>query len=273
MEPLKYLSKPKFRNPALAVCWEADAGQMGEGVVKYLKEELGGEAFCEIDPVEFFPLSGVAIESDVVLFPESTFYAVPDRDLIVFFSALPRYEWFHFLNLIIDVAQECRAREIYTIGGMITLGPHTAPRDFWATFSSPQIKKSLAGYELSRELDFETPPGGRPTLNSFLLWAAKQRNLQGANLWVPVPFYMVGVSDLKAHKKILEFMDNRLDLGLNLAPIDSRIARQDERIAQLQREQPEIERIVAKLEGNIRLAEDEHEKLSKEVEDWLRKQG
>jgi len=271
MDLLKYLTRPKFRSPALAVCWEADAGQLGTGVLDYIRKELGGEAFCEIDPVDFFPLSGVAIESDVVLFPESTFYSVPDRDLIILFSSIPRYEWFRFLNLVVDVAHDCHAREMYTIGGMITMGPHTSPRDFWATFNSPQIKKSLAGYGLSRELDFGTPPGGRPTLNSFLLWTAKQRDLPGANLWVPVPFYLVGTDDPKAHKKVLEFMDNRLDLRLNFAGIDAEITRQDEKLGRLRQEQPEIESIIGKLERDVRLSEEEHEKLTKEVEEYLRK--
>ena len=64
-------------------------------------------------------------------------------------------------------------------------------------------------------MDFETPPGSRPTLNSYLLWMAKTRNLAAANLWVPVPFYLMSNDDPDSHKKALEFLDNRLDLNLN----------------------------------------------------------
>ncbi|MDP2920247.1 MAG: PAC2 family protein [Dehalococcoidia bacterium] len=270
---LKFLGKPKLRNPAMVVCWDSDAGQLGAKTVAHLKRELGAEEFCDIDPVEFFPLGGVSIENDVVEFPESSFYAIPDRDLVIFYSTIPRYEWFKFLNLIVDVAQEhCRVREMYTIGGMIALGAHTAPRDFWATFSSPQIKKSLAPYELSRELDFETPPGGRPTLNSFLLWTAKQRNLQGANLWVPVPFYLISADDPRSQKRVLSFLNDRLNLGFNFTRIDAEITRLDEWLANLRREQVEIDRSITKLEGNQRLSDTEHEKLVKEVEEYLKKQ-
>jgi proteasome assembly chaperone (PAC2) family protein len=269
---LKFLTKPKFRNPALVVCWESDAGQIGVKTADYLKQELGAEEFCDIDPVDFFPLSGVSIESDVVEFPESTFYAVPDRDLVVFLSAIPRFEWYKFLNLVVDVAlQHCKVKEMYTIGGMISLGAHTAPRDFWATFNSSQIKKSLAPYELSRELDFETPPGGRPTLNAYLLWNAKQRNLNAANLWVPVPFYLISEDDPRSQKRLLEFLNDRLSLGLNFTRLDAEIARVDERLASLRREQAEIDRTITKLESNQRLSDAEHEKLVKEVEEYLRK--
>jgi proteasome assembly chaperone (PAC2) family protein len=271
-EPIRYLSQPKFNNPALLVCWESDAGQLGEKVVDYLTRELDGKAFCEINPIDFFPLGGVTIEKDVVLFPESTFYSIPDRDLVVLYSTIPRYEWAKFFNLLMDVALEtCHAREIFTIGGMVAMGAHTAPRDCWATFNSPQIKRSLSDYQLSREMDYETPPGARPTLNSFLLWSAQQRGLHGATLWVPVPFYLVSSDDPTAQKKVLEFLDSRLNLRLNFARIDAEIIRQNERLARMCQEQPEIERIIKKLEGNLALSETENETLIKEVEECLGK--
>lgn len=271
-ELLKYLSKPHFENPALVVCWESDAGQIGTKVAEELINEFEGYAFCEIDPADFFPMGGVAIENDEVLFPEGTFYAIADHDLVIFSSAIPRSEWYKYLNLIMDVALEtCNARELYTIGGMVTLAAHTVSRDFWATFNSMEIKMSLANYQISREMNFETPPGSRPTLNSFLLWIAKQRGLHGANLWIPIPFYLVDGDDPAAQKAILEFLDSRLDLHLNFARLDGEIMRQNERLVRLCQEKPVIDRTIKKLENDIRLSESEHETLVKEVDEYLRK--
>lgn len=269
---VKYISKPQFHNPALVVCWESDAGQIGEKVTGHLLREFGGELFCEINPVDFFPLGGVAIEKDEVLFPECAFYKIYGCDLIVFYSAIPRYEWSGFLNSIVDVALEtCDAKEIYTIGGMVTLSAHTVPREFWATFNSIEIKESLTAYQLSREMNYETPPGSRPTLNSFLLWTAKQRGLHGANLWVPIPFYLVDNDDPMGQKKVLEFLDHRLDLHLNFARIDTDIMRQDEKLHHLCLEKPDVDVTIKKLENNLRLTEKEHDTLVKEVEEYLRK--
>ena len=269
---LRIFDKPKLKNPVLVVGWDDDAGCLGQGVVDYLKTELHGQPFCEIDPVAFFPLSGVAIDQNVVVFPESTFYAFPENDLVVFTSAIPRYEWFQFLNIILDVCQkQCKIKEIYSVGGMLSLAPHTEPRDLWANFSSPQVKKLMAPYKLSRELNFETPPGGRPTLNSFLLWAAKRRNLKAANLWVPVPFYLVEAEDPRAQKKVLEFLDQRLKLNLDFGWLDNKIKEQDEKIVRLRGQKPDIDRSINKLEGNMRLSEEEHDRLVKEVQDFLAK--
>ena len=270
-ELLKFSSKPKMRNPTLVVGWEADAARLGSSVTEYLIKNLNAQSFCEIDPVEFFPLNGVAVENDVVQFPQSTFYASTEHDLIIFQSTIPRYKWQKFFNLIIDLAQQyCRVKELYTIGGMITLAAHTVPRESWATFNSLPIKKALSSFQLSRELDFETPPGGRPTLNSFLLWVAKSRDLPGANIWVPVPFYLITVYDAEATRKVLTFLDSKLSLSLDFSDVENSIAQEKERLERLRESSPEMDSYFSKLETNLRLSEEEHESLVKAVEDCLK---
>jgi proteasome assembly chaperone (PAC2) family protein len=178
------------------------------------------------------------------------------------------------LNLVVDVAQEyCRVKEMYAVGGMITFAPHTAPRDSWATFSSPKIKKSLSSYQLSREMDFETPPGSRPTLNSYLLWIAKKRELPAVSLWVPVPFYLITTNDPDSHKKALEFFDTRLALNLDYTDIDVTIKQQNEKLRRLRQSSEEVDAYIKKLERNQRLSEEEHENMVKAVDDCLRKRN
>ena len=273
-QPLQFSAQPKLRKPTMIIGWESDTAQLGARVTDYLIKKLDMQVFCNIDPVEFFPLGGVAIENDVVQFPQSTFYVCREHNLIIFRSTIPRYEWHKFLNLMIDVALEhCRVKEMYVVGGMVALTPHTVPRDSWATFSSPQIKKALTSYQLSRDMDFETPPGSRPTLNSYLLWIAKTRNLPAANLWVPVPFYLMSNDDPGSHKKALEFIDNRLDLHLDFRDIDASIKQQNDKLARLRQSATEIDEIIGKLENDQPLSEEERENLVKAVDDCLRQRN
>ena len=273
-EPLQFSAQPKLRKPTLVVGWESDTAQLGARVTDYLIKNLDMEAFCDIDPVDFFPLGGVAIENDIVQFPRSIFYACHKHNLIIFRSAIPRYEWHKFLNLIIDVAQEyCSVKEMYAVGGMVTFAPHTVPRDSWATFSSPQIKKALTSYLLSRDMDFETPPGSRPTLNSYLLWIAKTRGLPAMNLWVPVPFYLMSNDDPSSRKKALEFIDNRLELNLDFKDIDASIKKQNEKLELLRQSATDIDEAMSKLENSQPLSEEERENLVKAVDDCLRKRN
>jgi proteasome assembly chaperone (PAC2) family protein len=273
-ELLKFSAQPKLRKPTLVIGWESDTARLGERVTDYLINNLDAQPFCEIDPVEFFPLGGVVIENDIVQFPQSTFYACREHNLVIFRSTIPRYEWHKFLNLIVDVAQEhYHVKEMYAVGGMITIATHTAPRESWATFSSAKIKKTLSPYQLSREMDFETPPGSRPTLNSYLLWIAKNRDVPAANLWVPVPFYLMTNEDPAAHKKALEFLDKRMELGLDYSAIDAGIKQQNEKLKRLRLSSEEIDGYIRKLESSQPLSEAEREHLIKAIDDSLRERN
>ena len=119
IEPLKFSWQPELQSPSLVVGWNEDPGKLGARVTDYLNRKLGGQNFCEIEPVEFFTLGRVAIEDDIVQFPESKFYACLKNDLVVFKSPPPRYEWYKFLNLILDIVEHYyHVKELHIISEM-----------------------------------------------------------------------------------------------------------------------------------------------------------
>ena len=266
---LKYSWQPDLKSPYMVVGWSVDASRLGIRVVDYLNRKLGGQGFAEIDQVGFFSLDGVAIEDNVVQFPENKFYACPNNDLIVFISPPPIYEWHRFFNLILDAAENFSVKELYAIGGMVSLGPHSVPRDMVCTFNSSELKESLSSYNLAGGMDYETPPGQRPTLNSFLLWEAKRRNIQGVTIWVPVPFYLIGIDDPKAQKRILELFDQRFNLKLDFTEIDQEIGWQNQRIAEVRNTFPDVDEAIGKLERNVALSAEETQRLAEEIEKYL----
>ena len=270
-EPIKFSWQPELQSPSLVVGWSEDVSKLGAKVTDYLNRKLGGQSFCEIEPVEFFTLGGVAIEDDLVQFPESKFYACPKSDLVVFRSPPPRYEWYKFLNLILDTAEHyCHVKELYSIGGMVSLSAHTTPRELLGTFNSPELKSALSHYNLAGGFDYETPPGQRPTLNSFLLWVAKRRNIPGVSLMVPIPFYLVAVDDPKAQRRVLEFFNQRFDLGIDFSDLDEDIRRQNRIIAEARNSFPDIDESIRRLESNLRLSAEESQRLVQEIERFLR---
>jgi len=270
-DPLKFSWQPKLQRPSLIVGWGIDVSKLGAKVTDYLNRKLGCQSFCEIEPVEFFLLGGVTIEDDLVQFPESKFYACPENDLVVFKGTPPSQEWYKFLNLILDVAEHyCHVKELYTIGGMVSPAAHIAPRELLGVFNSPELKKTLSHYNLAGGLDYETPPNQRPTLNSFLLWAARGRNIPGANLWVPVPFYLVTVDDPEAQRRVVEFLNQRFDLGIDFGDLDEESRRQNQMMAELRNSFADIDESIRRLESNLRLSEEESQRLVKEIEKFFR---
>jgi proteasome assembly chaperone (PAC2) family protein len=270
-QPVKIHGKPKIQSSSLVVAWDEDAGYLGQKVIDYLIQRLGGEEFGEIEPEDFFSLGDVQVEGDVAQFPESKFFICPENDLAIFKSAPPQFEWYKFLNSILDVAEHyCHAKELYTIGGMVTLAAHTAPRVLLATTNSPEAKEMLSQYNLASDMDYQTPPGQRPTLSSFLLWVAKGRNIPGVSLWVPIPLYLVENEDPQAQKEVLQFFDERFALNLDFKHIDRKIQEQNEKLAQARLHLPEADDCIRRLESNLKLSQEESETLANAIEEFFR---
>ena len=259
--------QPGLKRSSLVVGWSDDAGRLGQGVVDYLNRKLSGRMFCEIEPMHFFPLGGVVVEDDRVQFPESKFFACSQSNLSTFRSNPPAAEWTGFTSLIVSVAEQyCDVRELHAISGMVALSAHTAPRQLVATYNMAEIKDEFQSYDLVDNVDYETPPGQRPTLNTVLLWAARRRNIPGLGLWVPVPFYLAGLDDPLARKKVVEFYNERFGLGMDLTDLDEEVSLQFVRLAEARSKSPQIEESISKLESNEALSEDESLRLINDIE-------
>jgi proteasome assembly chaperone (PAC2) family protein len=272
--PFKIHKKPDLRRSSLVLGWSEDMSNLGRKATDYINRKLKGQEFVEIEPEDFFSLGGVAIKGNLARFPESKFYACQEHELVVFQSDSPGAEWYKFLNSVLDVAEHhCRVKELYAIGAMVSFSAHTTPRELIAVVNSAEMKEVLSQYELARDLDYQTPPGERPTLNSFLLWIAKGRNIPGVSLWVPIPFYLATMEDAQAQKKVLSFLNERLDLEIDFSDLDQEIREQNEQLAQARSRFPQIDDYINRLESNLMLSEEENGELIKKIEDFLREGG
>ncbi len=254
--------------------WTEDAGDLGRKVTDYLNLKLKGQEFAEIEPETFFPMGGVAVKDNVARFPESKFYACPDRELVVFQTDSPSADWYRFLNSVLDVAgRHCQVRELYVFGAMISFSAHTTPRQLLGIVNSVEMKETLSRYDLNSDMDYQTQPGERPTLNSFLLWLARDRNIPAASLWVPIPFYLAATEDAQAQRRVLSFLDERLGLEIDFYDLDQEVRIQNEQLAQARSRFPQIDDYINRLESNLMLSEQENGELVKKIEDFLREGG
>lgn len=269
--PFKMYKTPHFQNPSLLVAWSQDAGRLGSKVIDLLNRKLGGQEMGEIDASDFFSLWGVQIENNVIQFPESKFYSCESKDLILFKSDGPSQEWYKFLNTILDVAVlHCKVKEVYTLGGFISSLAHTSFRRTIGVVSQSELKETLLeDVPDINNLEYQTPFGSRPTLNSYLLWAAKRRNIACINLWSEVPFYLAAAEDPRACKNILAILDRKFKLEIALDEIEEEIKAQNEKMEKLKNQNPDISRYIEMLEKGIMLNQDENEKLAKDVMEFL----
>jgi proteasome assembly chaperone (PAC2) family protein len=270
--PFEIYGKPELQSSIMVVGWGDDAGKVGQETTGYLNKELGGIEFGEIKTTEFFPTAGISMDNDIARFSETKFYCCQQKNLVIFRSIPPRFGWYKFIDALLDVAEQCcYVKELYTVGGMVTSCAHTAPRKLFAAANSPELKEILSRYELTGDVVSKTSTSQRPTLNSFLLWLAKRRNIIGANLLVPVPFYLASTEDPQAWRKPVEFLDRRFSLGIDFRDLDEEITRQNESISQLRNRFSEIDSCIEKLESNMDPTSEENEKLVREIKQCSKK--
>ena len=267
----KIFGKPELSDSTLLVCWDDDAGRLGTNVFNHLSSNILLTPFAEIEPTDYFSLSGVAVERDIALFPESKFFYYQEKNLVIFKSSLPRNEWHRFINSVLEIAETiCSAKQIVTIGGMVAMSSHTTPRVLMATVNDPEVKTTLNPEDVGLTMDYETPAGQRPTMSSYLLWAAIQRKMAGMSLWVPVPFYLVNIDDFRACRRVLEFLDQKLQIGLNMKNINEATSEQNKKMIEILKSFPELIEIFHKLETNITLNQSETNKIIEIVEERLK---
>lgn len=266
----KVYESPRLKKPSLIAAWIEDAGKLGPQVIDFLVQKLDCREFGEILPEGFFPMSGVTVEDDVTQFPMSKFFVSDEHNLIIFLSNTPRTDWYRFLNTVLDITHnECGVKEIYALGAMVSSAAHTMPRLILSVVNSPQMKDILNPYGIISDMEYETPPGQKPTINSYLVWLAWKRGLPGASLWIPVSYYLIPAEDPRACKRYVDFFDRRFNLGIDTQELDDRMAEQNAKIARLFKENPAVEGFVRRLEINQPLEPEESERLAREMGEYL----
>ena len=268
--PFEIYRVPRLEAPCLIISWRTnDPGDVGSQVTEFLIEKLGGQETAEIKPLGFFPFGGVRFKGDLVQVPESKFWACEKQSLLIFRSDEPAFEHHTFLNLILDFAEShCHVKEFYTVSGAISSIPHGRSRRLLTVFNHLEFKTRLAGYGCEG-MTWEGPPA----ISSYLLWVARNRGMPGVSLWPEIPFYFASVQDAEAAKRVLSFLNDRFNLTLDLGRFEMRAMVQNERIAQLRKEDAETDQLVHRLESGESLNEGEQLKLTRDIYDVLRKES
>jgi len=256
----------------LLVCWEPDVGQIGRQTYGYISTHAASHEVATIDPDSFYTMDSVMIEDNVAVFPDNRFLYCPQGDLIIFKGYHPDQEWYDFIGAILDVAQHYGVNCIYTVGGMISVTPHSTPRELLTVANSAELAYNLEQYDpVTRRIEqYETPPGHRPTINAYILWAAGKRKMDAACLWIPVPFYMAPGEDPQAVRRILDFLILKLNLHIDFGDINVSITLQSDKINELRNINADIDSAIRALENDLSISGGESQRLINNVQQFLK---
>jgi proteasome assembly chaperone (PAC2) family protein len=268
-----------------------DAGRAATGALRHLARDLRATRLARILPEEFFVFTQerpeVRLRPDGgrdIHWPRSEFFAwQPEgRDgLLLFRGPEPHQRWQAYTKALLGVAERCGVRRIVSLGALLAGAPHTRPVRVTARCTDPAAKGLLEAWGIYRPPTYEGPTG----ISTIVLDAAERRGMQHVGFMGQAPHYLPDSKNPAAIEALVSYVARLLDLSPDMSSFAEDIqefrAQCDQAVA---RDRATREH-VRKLEQEYDAAAGEEqqpplpggeldsERLMREVEDFLRRQG
>jgi proteasome assembly chaperone (PAC2) family protein len=254
MDEIIYLEKPNLNEPYLIIGFEGwpNAGEISSFALRHLIDSLEAKKFASIPTENFYQISSlrpmaVIKEGRLIELKSSGnhFYCVKgplSNDLILFYGVEPHFRWNVFADLILDLAERFNAMQVFTIGGTYDYIPHTYPPMVSALFNHEELGEKViqAGLGL-------TEYSGPISIHTFILEAAKKRNLKAISLWGHVPQYLQ-TRNVKVVCSVLKRLTDLTKIKIDLSELEKAGDYFDQQINHLVEEDPKLQEVISKLE-------------------------
>jgi proteasome assembly chaperone (PAC2) family protein len=271
MEEIIYLEKPTLHKPYLIIGFEGwpNAAEVSSFALQHLIDSLEAKKFASIPTENFYQISSLrpmAVIKEGRLIelksPGNHFYYVKNplsRDLILFYGVEPHLRWNVFADLLLDLAERFHVMQIFTIGGTYDYIPHTYPPMVSALFNHEELREKViqAGLGL-------TEYSGPISIHTFILEAAKKRDLKAVSLWGHAPQYLQ-TKNVKVACSVLKRLIDLTQIEVDLSELENASEYFEQQVNHLVEHDPKLQEIIGKLEEVYKGSEKISEAQKKEA--------
>ena len=253
----------RLRRPVLIAAFSGwnDAAESATTAARYLATTFHAEKFAEIDPENFYHFglsrpyvrfkSGSETEREIV-WPATEFsLAQPaelPRDIIVGVAIEPHLRWKTYCAEILDLARQCGATLVLTLGALLAEVPHTRPIRLSGGASDPELAARL-GLRATR---YEGPTG----IVGVLITICREQGVATASLWANVPHYISGIENPRATLALVQRVLTLLHGTADLTDLEEAVQQFDQNLAEIVSQNAKIAGYVKKLESRDAEADD-----------------
>lgn len=256
------VDQPAQQNPVMVVALEGlfDAADAATTAVRMMKESAPDvEPLARIDSEEFFNFQDRRPEAHlddngkrVITWPDTEVDAVQrygaKHPLVVVDGVEPHLRWRTFADYLVEVATECQAGLVVTLGAMVGLAPHTRPLGVVGSSTSAELAQMFG---LGRPT-YEGPTG----LVGALHDALDQARIPVISLRVSVPHYVPGPPNPEATRSLLKRFELITGIITEHEKLDEPAAEWRERVDAAVAGDDDLSGYVAQLEQQIDQADD-----------------
>jgi proteasome assembly chaperone (PAC2) family protein len=274
---------PALSSPRLLLGFSGwmDGGQVSTGTINYLIQKLNAQKFAQINPENFYLYNFPGAMEITALFrphtkikdglittyevPTNTFFYDDRNNLILFLGKEPNLNWHQFAECIFSIASQSAASQIYFIGSVSGLVPHTREPRLFCSVSDEKTKETLRHYGVNFT-NYEGPA----SFVTYLTSTAAERGFSMASLVATIPAYVQG-NNPKCVEAITSRLAGILDLKIELDDLRGISDEFEKKLTEAVQDQPELANSIVKLEEDYdnEIFDSEMGELKK----WLQQQG
>ena len=267
-----------------------DAGRAATGALRHLADDLRAARVARIIPEEFFVFTQerpeVRLRPDGgrdIHWPRSEFFAWhPDgRDGILLFNGPePHQRWQAYTKAFLGVAERCGVRRIVSLGALLAGAPHTRPVRVTARCTDPAAKALLEAWGIYRPPTYEGPTG----ISTIVLDAAERRGMQHVGFMGQAPHYLPDSENPAAIETLVGYVARLLNLSPDMSQFaeaiqdfrvqcDRAVAKDRATREHVRKLEQEYDAAAAEEQQPLPGGEIDSDRLMRDVEDFLRRQG
>jgi proteasome assembly chaperone (PAC2) family protein len=268
-----------------------DAGRAATGALRHLARDLRAKRLARIVPEEFFVFTQerpeVRLKPDGgrdIRWPRSEFLAWRPDDqregLLLFRGPEPHQRWQTYTKAFLGVAERCGVKRIVSLGALLTGAPHTRPVRVTARCTDPAARSLLEAWGIYRPPTYEGPTG----ISTVVLDAAERQGMQHVGFMGQAPHYLPDSENPAAIESLVTYVARLLNLSPDMSHFaeaiqdfrtqcDQAVARDRATREHVRKLEQEYDAAVSEEQAPLPGGELDSDRLMKEVEDFLRKQG
>ena len=293
MDHVEFDREPPARLTTMVMAFGGwiDAGRAATGALRHLARDLRATRLARIIPEEFFVFTQerpeVRLRPDGgrdIHWPRSEFFAWDPgqgRDgLLLFSGPEPHQRWQTYTKAFLGVAERCGVRRIVSLGALLAGAPHTRPVRVTARCTDPAAKSLLEAWGIYRPPTYEGPTG----ISTVVLDAAERLGMQHVGFMGQAPHYLPDSENPAAIKTLVSYVARLLDLSPDMSRFaeaiqdfrvqcDQAVARDRATREHVRKLEQEYDAAAAEEQQPLPGGELDSERLMREVEDFLRRQG
>lgn len=264
-----------------------DGADVSTGTVAYLAEHLGAREIGEIHEGNFYILNvpgsmeiaalfrpPVRIEEGLnqgIRMPKNVFHAAEERKMLLFSGKEPHTGWEEFGDYLLAAAARCGVKDIYFVGSVGSVLPHTRDPLFWGSMTDEATRERLREHGIN-PTNYEGP-------GHFITYFSPRAAQAGhamASIVTGIPSYIEGRNP-RCIEAVVTKLNAVLGLDVDVTPLQVEGQQFLQGVNLAMQKNPKLAERLAELERvyDAELDGETHEQTDedREMRDWFERQN